>query len=270
LLGYWQAVSSTLLDEFLSGINYITRCKEILRKMANTKLEEISAQLESSSSRDRMLALASLRDVPATEAVPLIKKVLEDENLQIRSMAVFALGIKQTEECYPILIKLLESDPDYGIRADAAGALGYLEDQRAFEALVRAFYEDTDWLVRFSAAVSLGNLKDPRAYEVLIEALDSNEVVLQQAAIAALGEIKAVQAVDRILQFVQSPDWLIRQRLAEALGHLPHPKSIPALKYLEKDNHSQVSIAATISLQRLEGTGDWGLGIGEWGVGSGE
>jgi HEAT repeat protein len=127
--------------------------------MAYPSLEEISAQLESSDSRDRMLALASLRRVPSAEAVPLIKKVLNDEILQIRSMAVFALGIKHTEECYPILVRLLETDPDYGIRADAAGALGYLGDIRAFEPLVRAFYEDTEWLVRFSAAVSLGNLK---------------------------------------------------------------------------------------------------------------
>ena len=126
--------------------------------MNNPSLEEISAQLESPDSRDRMLALAALRRFPSTDAVPLIKKVLNDDILQIRSMAVFALGIKHTQECYPILVRLLD-DPDYGIRADAAGALGYLGDPRAFEPLVRAFYEDTEWLVRFSAAVSLGNLK---------------------------------------------------------------------------------------------------------------
>ncbi|WP_439566189.1 HEAT repeat domain-containing protein, partial [Gloeocapsopsis crepidinum] len=175
--------------------------------MANSSLAEISAQLESPNSRDRMLALASLRDVSPADAVPLIKKVLEDEILQIRSMAVFALGIKPTDECYPILVKLLETDPDYGIRADAAGALGYLGDLRAFEPLVRAFYEDTEWLVRFSAAVSLGNLKDSRAHEVLLQALDSDEVVLQQAAIAALGEIKDIESVDHILRFAQSEDW---------------------------------------------------------------
>lgn len=221
--------------------------------MTPLNLEQISTQLESESSRDRMLALASLRSVPAEDAVPLIKKVLNDDNLQIRSMAVFALGVKPTQECYSILVRLLETESDYGIRADAAGALGYLEDMRAFEPLVRAFYEDTDWLVRFSAAVSLGNLKDPRAFEVLIRALDSPEVVLQQAAIAALGEIKAVDAVDHILRFAQAEDWLIRQRLAEALGHLPHPKTIPALKYLEKDSHQHVAQSAAISLRRLAG-----------------
>lgn len=219
--------------------------------MNAVKLEQISAQLESASTKDRMLALASLRDVAAEEAVPLIKKVLDDENLQIRSMAVFALGLKPTVDCYPILVDLLVADPDYSIRAGAAGALGYLKDSRALEPLVRAFYEDTDWLVRFSAAVSLGNLEDPRAYDVLIRALDSSEVVIHQAAIAALGEIKAIAAVDHILRFTQAQDWLVRQRLAEALGNLPTPKSLAALKYLAKDDHPQVSQAATFALQRL-------------------
>lgn len=220
--------------------------------MSQLSLEQIAAQLESEDAKDRMLALASLRNVPAIDAVPLIKKVLDDESLQIRSMAVFALGVKPTEECYPILVNLLEADPDYGIRADAAGALGYLADPKAFEPLVRAFYEDTDWLVRFSAAVSLGNLKDPRARDVLIAALESKEVVLHQAAIAAIGEIKAVEAVDHILRFAQSEDWLVRQRLAEALGNLPTPKSVSALKYLEKDSHDHVSTSAKLSLKKLE------------------
>ena len=99
----------------------------------------LEQQLESTNLRDRMVALASLRDVPADVALPLIKKVLNDESLQLRSMAVFALGVKATSESYPILIEILANDPDYGIRADAAGALGYLEDIRAFEALVQSF-----------------------------------------------------------------------------------------------------------------------------------
>jgi HEAT repeat protein len=73
--------------------------------MSPLNLAEIAVQLDSKSTRDRMLALAALRDVPAEAAVPLIKKVLQDESLQVRSMAVFALGIKQTSECYPILVQ---------------------------------------------------------------------------------------------------------------------------------------------------------------------
>jgi HEAT repeat protein len=222
--------------------------------MSQMSLEEIARQLESSNSRDRLLALASLRKFPPADAVPLIKKVLYDEMLPVRSMAIFALGVKPTEECYPILIELLETDPDYGIRADAAGALGYLGDIRAFEPLARAFYEDTQWLVRFSAAVSLGNLRDLRAKEVLLDALESNELVVQQAAVSALGEIKAVDTVDTILRFAASDDWLMRQRLAEALGHLATPKSRSALQFLAKDSNAQVREAATFALERLGGS----------------
>lgn len=219
--------------------------------MSMVNLQEISDRLESTNSKDRLLALASLREVDAEDAVPLIKKVLDDEVLPVRSMAVFALGVKKTEECYPILVKLLETDPDYGIRADAAGALGYLNDIRAFDALVRAFYEDTEWLVRFSAAVSLGNLGDIRAKQVLLAALRSGETVLQQAAISALGEIKAEDCVEDVLNFAQSDDWLIRQRLAECLGNFDTEKSVSALRYLAKDAHMQVVQAANYSLQKL-------------------
>jgi HEAT repeat protein len=220
--------------------------------MSTVDLDQIANQLKSENSKDRMLALAYLKNVPAEQAAPLIKQAIHDKNLQIRSMAVFALGLKPDEDAFDILIRLLKSDPDYGIRADAAGALGYLEDPRAFETLVRAFYEDTDWLVRFSAAVALGNLKDPRAHDVLMEALKSDEVVLQQAAISAIGEIGDVDAVEAILNFAQSDDWLVRQRLAEALGNLPSPKTESALRYLEKDPHFQVAEAARISITRLQ------------------
>jgi HEAT repeat protein len=217
-------------------------------------LEQISQQLDSDSVKDRKLALAALRDVAPEDAVPLIKKVLKDENQQVRSMAVFALGLKPTDECLDILVHMMHTEEDYGVRADAAGALGYLEDVRALEPLVRAFYEDDQWLVRFSAAVALGNLKDPRAKKTLLAALKSEEVVLQQAAIAALGEIGAVDTIDNILAFIQSEDWLVRQRLAESLGNMPSDRSRSALRYLAKDSNPNVIEAAQISLKRLTET----------------
>lgn len=225
----------------------------ISKIMSQVDLKEIERQLESSNSKDRLLALAALKDVPAEKAVPLIKKVLYDEMLPVRSMAIFALGVKKTEESLPILVSLLETDPDYGIRADAAGALGYLNDIRAFEPLARAFYEDTQWLVRFSAAVSLGNLGDIRAKNLLLEALRSEEPVLQQAAIAALGEIRAEDCLNDILEFVASPDWLMRQRLAESLSNFPHnEKAISALQFLARDSHPQVAETASYYLQLMK------------------
>ena len=62
--------------------------------MNQPNLKQIATQLESTNSRDRLLALVSLREVPPEDAVPLIKKVLYDKIVPVRSMAVFALGVK--------------------------------------------------------------------------------------------------------------------------------------------------------------------------------
>lgn len=47
--------------------------------MTSFSLEQLTAQLESDNLRDRMVALANLRGIPAVDAVPLIKKVLTDK-----------------------------------------------------------------------------------------------------------------------------------------------------------------------------------------------
>lgn len=51
-------------------------------------------------------------------------------------MVVFVLGLKQIEECYLILVELLEKDLDYGVCVDVVGVLGYLGDVRVFKFLV--------------------------------------------------------------------------------------------------------------------------------------
>lgn len=222
--------------------------------MSQLRLDQIAEQLESTDTKTRVLALLELQkeSCPADDAYPLIMQAIHDQNVQVRGIAVFSLGIKQTPENVSVLINILESDEDYNVRAMAAGALGYLEDKQAFQSLRHAFYEDTNWLVQFSAAIALGNLKEPQAEDVLIEALDSPTTLIQEAAIMALGEIGAVHAVEQLLTFVDSKDWLIRQRLAEALGNLPCAQSKSALQFLSNDTHPQVRQAVQLSLMRLE------------------
>ena len=82
--------------------------------------------------------------------------------------------------------------------------------------------------------------------------MDSKDSVVRQAAIGALGEIKAVDVIDKLLSFVASDDWLIRQRLAESLGKLRQEKGLSALKFLAKDEHLQVRLAAQLSLKEWE------------------
>lgn len=218
--------------------------------MPHPRLQELTLKLKSENASDRLLALVALRSLPSAETFPLIKPMLFDDYLPVRSMAIRSLIHHPSAESVSLLVQLLD-DPNYEIRAGAAGALGQVGDHHIVKALSRVFLEDTEWLVRFSAAVSLGNLKDPSAYAVLLHALDHSEVIVQQAAIAALGEIKAFDALESLLPFVQAEDWMIRKSLATTLGNLPGPKSISALKYLAKDDNPQVAAAATVALELI-------------------
>ena len=62
--------------------------------MSQLNLEPIKVQLTSANSRERLMALAALVEFPAADVLPLIKKVLYDEMLPVRSMAVFILKKK--------------------------------------------------------------------------------------------------------------------------------------------------------------------------------
>lgn len=221
--------------------------------MSHPDLTQIAAQLQSATVRERVLAMIELQKetVSAQAALPLLKQALLDDNVQIRGMAAFTLGIKRTPENLAILVQILATDADPNMRAMAAGALGYLEDGRSLSPLRRAFYEDESWLVQFSAAIALGNLKDSQAIAILLEALDRPEPLLQEAAIMALGEIGAVETVDRLLPFANAEDWMLRKRLAEALGNLPVLHSQTTLHRLRHDPNPQVSEAATIALEQL-------------------
>jgi HEAT repeat protein len=221
--------------------------------MSQPSLEQLAAQLQSQTVKDRVLAMIELQKglIAPLVALPLIQLALEDDNTQVRGMAVYSLGIQPTPENLSLLVPILTGDPDPNMRAIAAGALGYLEDKRALEPLCHAFYEDGHWLVQFSAAVALGNLKDSKATAVLLEALGNKHVLLQEAAIAALGEIGAVETLSHLLQFVDATDEMLRKRLAEALGNLPSPQSQSALKFLQGDSNPLVAESARLSLQRL-------------------
>ena len=222
--------------------------------MSQPSLEQIATLLQSPDVKDRVLGMIELQKeaMPIETALPLIKRALADENVQVRGMAAFSLGIKPSPENLEILVQILDKDSDHNMRAIAAGALGYLKDKQALPSLRHAFYEDTHWLVQFSAAVALGNLQDHRAKTLLLEALDSPNALLQEAAIMALGEIGAIDVLDRLLPFAQSKDWMIRRHLAEALGNLDDVRSQATLKALGKDSNPQVVEAAQRSLQHLE------------------
>jgi HEAT repeat protein len=123
---------------------------------------ELDARREAIASGDparAMPALAGLRELPASEAIPLLLLGLEQEAFLVRSLSCAGLGVKRGEAGWQALVAALAGDEDANVRAEAANALASFGCARAWPLLQQAFVRDSQWLVRCSILSALA--EDP-------------------------------------------------------------------------------------------------------------
>jgi HEAT repeat protein len=135
---------------------------------------------------------------PATNgAIPILTKLLRDEDPRVSFNAAVALGLMgpAAEDTIPILTKMLR-DENPRLRFNAAMALGSmgLAAQDAIPALTELLRDKTS-TVRGAAADALGSMgpaaKD--AIPILSELLDDKDEVVREEATYALAKIKPEQ-----------------------------------------------------------------------------
>ena len=120
---------------------------------------ELLQAIRSGDPSRAMPALASLRQLPAPEAIPLLLIGLQQTAFAIRSLCCAGLGFKRSEQGRQALVKVLKEDPDANVRAEAANALAYYGVVEAWPLLRQSFADDGHWLVRCSILAALA--EDP-------------------------------------------------------------------------------------------------------------
>ena len=120
---------------------------------------ELLQAIRSGDPSRAMPALASLRQLPAPEAIPLLLIGLQQTAFAIRSLCCAGLGFKRSEQGRQALVKVLREDPDANVRAEAANALAYYGVVEAWPLLRQTFADDDHWLVRCSILAALA--EDP-------------------------------------------------------------------------------------------------------------
>ncbi|MEN9495016.1 MAG: hypothetical protein RLZZ137_56 [Cyanobacteriota bacterium] len=95
-------------------------------------------------------ALASLVDVPAEQAEPLLLLGLRQNDMLLRQLSCSGLGHKPTAAGWDPLVQALQQDPEVAVRAEAANALVSHSLERAWPLLLEAFVRDDQWLLRCS------------------------------------------------------------------------------------------------------------------------
>ena len=205
---------------------------------------ELLQAIRSGDPARAMPALASLRQLPAAEAIPLLLIGLQQTAFAIRSLCCAGLGFKRSEAGRQALVQVLRDDPDANVRAEAANALAYYGVVEAWPLLRQTFAEDGHWLVRCSILAALA--EDP---------------AMQPAWLLDLAELA-----------LGDSDGTVRVGGVEVLGRLLGPPSGPAsdaavgelvrerLRSLTKDPDHLVVAAALNGLHGQRGSPAHGQG----------
>ena len=172
--------------------------REILQRegsQPNAKDEEIYA-----AGRRALERLATLGETK--DSLDKIRKKLGGDNLYQR--LPYRTSKREKFKLVPVLIKLLE-DEDPHVRTPAAQCLGELNDKRAVEPLIKALRDDNLY-VRYFAILSLAKLKDERSVKSLAECFNDTYDTIRQNAVYAIGNIKCEESFQTLLETLKHED----------------------------------------------------------------
>lgn len=229
--------NTTLLDEPTEkNLKLVAAAENTIRDAVLGRFDEIAKETDSSSKRNRLIAIASLGFCGEDRALPYLVRAMGDEDSDLAANALMSLGvlaspatpiepildllthspspqvrnqaayflmricakIPPTPELAPALRKsLFDSEP--GVRAQAAAALGKLRDTESMDVLI-SLLADKKSLIASAAAFALGSIGNAKAREALIEAMESNSPRVREAAhralVAIFGQDKGSRAWD--------------------------------------------------------------------------
>jgi HEAT repeat protein len=170
------------------------------------------------SARMALAALAHPDSAARDDALHYLGTALRSADVDLRILAVSALGESENRDAVPALLGALE-DPEPNVVAAAADALGALRDPSSLEALARLTKHGEAW-VRLAAVVALGRL----------------------------GDVQALPALERL-----STEPGLEAALVEALQRIGHPAALPLLERMYPAVPEQALVAAAAILSSTSG-----------------
>jgi hypothetical protein len=152
----------------------------------------LAAQLGSPDWKQRYAALQRIK--PSPETLPLLARLLDDDNASVRRLAVVYIGDVREPEALPLLYRALR-DRTPAVRRTAGDTLSDIGDPAAIPAMIEAL-RDENKLVRWRAARFLYEVGDATAVPALREAADDPEFEVRLQARLALERIEGGRAAE--------------------------------------------------------------------------
>ncbi|MBO8183283.1 MAG: HEAT repeat domain-containing protein [Archaeoglobus sp.] len=223
---------------------------EVILRFGRKALNILTNFLKEKSDGLRLKVAEILGEIGEAEAIPYLKKLLNDQNKFIRLKAAESL-VKLTGNATHLL-QLLEEERDDQIKMKAIELIGESGDFSAIDKL-KGFLRDRNSLIRRVTAYSLEKLgwfpkteeemlhylvakeewdkvcRFGKAHEVLVQLLDDEDESIRCKVVEALGRLRDPRCVEMLIRKLSDESRFVRWRVAEALGIIRDKR---ALKHL--------------------------------------
>ncbi len=172
----------------------------------------------------RKLATRSLAYIRRPQTLPALLNLTEDPDLEIRAIAIEAIGSFHDRRVPPVLINALQ-DPAASVRKEAAIALGFRPDLCTELDLVshlKPLLYDLNPQVCHQTTITLGRMKHESAITALNEVLSSQHtpIALKLDLVRALGWSEIDLALEYLQQALLTEIDLVSQEIITILGRI--------------------------------------------------
>lgn len=183
-------------------------------------LNDLVAKAQVAQGGDLDDTLALITRFGKDEALSRIELLTKREPIQLQVAAIRTLPLIPTDASLEVALHNLENT-NAMIRSAAANALGRMRKPRGVAALLRAWPDET-WSVSEDILRALGTSKSAKAFPVITNALDSDEIQLERAAIDALVNFGGSNAVTVLEQHINANFLAVRYDIVLALAEKLH------------------------------------------------
>ncbi|MCP3979635.1 MAG: HEAT repeat domain-containing protein [bacterium] len=216
------------------------------------ELEMAIGVLKTGSRDERVVAAWALGQVGRGEALPgLLDASRADEDKYVRMNAIGAIGILGGPDVETTLVGFI-GDEDEEIRSAALRALGDRRYSGSWKALAEVLENADDVAMHPLAADALVTMQVAEAWPGLAAALGSPDKDVRNIAAFGLGKLREPLAVEALSTTATGDaEWEVRANAAQALGMIGDPAARPALEKCKEDDHETVRSTAESALNKL-------------------
>jgi len=166
------------------------------------------------------------------EIEDLLIESLRDEDIEIKTLAIMALGRIGSKKAVPYILEQLE---DENLTIVCAGALAKIGDRRAFDPLIKKLGHPNPY-IRQSIISALNSLGHPEMRERVKELLVSNNCYEKESAIKIIGYFGYEEYKDDLIKLLEEDNEEIRKAVYENIVFFDDERIFEILKSgLEKE-----------------------------------